>query len=368
MNEFSKLPLKKNILEMLDKEGFIKTREVQEKIIPLILQGKNISFTSQTGSGKTLAYTIGFLSKINPKQGLQMIVFVPTRELCSQVTAEMKRFCAPLNINIGMLYGGRSIQKDATTLSKKNQIMVGTPGRVIQHINEKKLKVGEVKYIVYDESDQMFDNGFYNDCKYVKTRISKEAQIILASATTTDNVKKFIEEEIPDNTFLKIGMDIPKKLVQEKIYCKIENKLELLRKIIIQKKINKAIIFCNTKIKTDLIADEICDLVQVEVINADLLQKERERHLKQFIKGDLQIIVATDIAARGLHIENIDTIINFDVPTREEFYVHRIGRSARNGKKGYALTMICDEDIERFENIEIVYGLQDKVKIIQLKE
>ncbi|MFW5977465.1 MAG: DEAD/DEAH box helicase [Candidatus Nanoarchaeia archaeon] len=367
MSTFSKLPLKKDILEMLDNLGFKKTREVQEKIIPLIINGQNIAFTSQTGSGKTLVYTVGFLSKLNPKQGLQMIVFVPTRELCSQVTAEMKRFCTPLNINIGMLYGARAIGKDATTLSKKNQIIVGTPGRVIHHINEKKLKVGEVKFMIYDESDQMFDNGFYNDCSYIKSRISKKAQIILASATTTDNVKKFIEEEIPDNTFLKIGIDIPKKLIQEKIYCPIADKIELLKKIILQKKIRKAIIFCNTKSKTDLIADKICHLAQVEVIHADMLQKEREKHLRQFIEGNLQIIIATDVAARGLHIENIDTIINFDVPTREEFYVHRIGRSGRDGKKGYALTIICDEDIQRFENIEIVYRLKDKVKTIQIK-
>ncbi|MDP2750509.1 MAG: DEAD/DEAH box helicase, partial [Nanoarchaeota archaeon] len=217
MGSFTELGLKKEILEVLARLNFKDTLDVQEKVIPLALKGKNVVFTSRTGSGKTLAYLLGFLSKINRKAGLQMIVMVPTRELCIQVGKEMKRVCEPLNINVGMLYGGRDFFGDNRTTTKKNQIMVGTPGRLIQHVNEKNIRVGDVKYLVYDESDRMFDNGFYDDCDYLRERVCKNAQIILASATITEKVESFIETVIVDYEFLKIGDLIPKNIVQEKL-------------------------------------------------------------------------------------------------------------------------------------------------------
>jgi len=198
MGNFTKLGLKKEILDVLSRLKLNKSFEVQDKIVPLAMKGKNIVFTSRTGSGKTLAYLLGFLGKINKKQSTQMIVLVPTRELCIQVGKEIIKICELLGINVGMLYGGRDVQGDYRTLSKKNQILVGTPGRLILHVNEKKIKVGEVKYLVYDESDQMFDHGFYDDCAYMKQRVSKNAQMILSSATMTDKVNSFIKNEIVD--------------------------------------------------------------------------------------------------------------------------------------------------------------------------
>ena len=191
MQDFQKLGLKKEVIAVLTK--FKKPSEVQTKVIPLTLKGKNIVFTSMTGSGKTVAYTAGFLGKINKKLGVQMMVLVPTRELCVQVGKEIQELSEPLGLKVGMLYGGRYIGGDYRTTRKKNQILVGTPGRLIQHINEKHIKVGEVAYLIYDESDQMFDHGFSKDCAYVRKRVSKNVQIILSSATITDKVKRFIE-------------------------------------------------------------------------------------------------------------------------------------------------------------------------------
>ena len=231
MGDFKDLNLKKEILSILTKLKFKNSLEVQDKIIPLAMKGKNIVFTSRTGSGKTLAYLLGFVSKINKKQGAQMIILVPTRELCIQVGKEIKRICDLLEINVGMLYGGRDVTGDNRTLSKKNQIMVGTPGRLLLHVNEKKLRVGDVKYVVYDESDQMFDHGFYEDCRYLKERVSKTAQIILSSATITDRVNKFIKREIVDYELLKIGELIPKNITQEKLRCEKVEKNEILVKL-----------------------------------------------------------------------------------------------------------------------------------------
>lgn len=361
MGDFSKLSLKKEILDVLSRLKLKKSFEVQDKIVPLAMKGGNIVFTSRTGSGKTLAYLLGFLGKINRKLGLQMIVLVPTRELCIQVGKEMRTVCELLDINVGMLYGGRDIPGDYRTLNKKNQILVGTPGRLIMHVNEKKVKVGEVKYLVYDESDQMFDNGFYDECAYLKQRVSKNAQIILSSATMSDKVNSFIENEIVDYELLNIGELIPKSIIQEKLYCEKIEKNDILLNLFSKKKFKRAMIFCNTKLKSYNIAEFLQkNKFNAKSLNSDLDQTERLNHLNLFKDGKIRILVATDVAARGLHIEKVDIIINYDVPTRQEFYVHRIGRTGRIDKKGYSLTFICPEDVDRFYNIEFEYELKVK--------
>ena len=363
MGDFNKLGLKKEILNILSRLKFNKSFEVQEKIVPLAIKGKNVVFTSRTGSGKTLAYLLGFLGKINKKLNTQMVVLVPTRELCIQVGKEIKRICEPLDINVGVLYGGRGVQGDYRTVNKKNQILVGTPGRLILHVNEKRIRVGEVKYLVYDESDQMFDHGFYHDCVYMKKRVSKDAQIIFSSATMTNKVKIFIENEIVDYELLRIGELIPKNIVQEKLYCEKLEKNEILSDIFSKKKFKRAMIFCNTKEKSY----DITEFLQkkkfnAKSLNSDLEQVERLNHLNLFKDGKIRILITTDVAARGLQIENVDIIINYDVPTKYEFYVHRIGRTGRTDKKGYSLTFICPEDVNRFKDIEHQYKL-DVVEI-----
>jgi superfamily II DNA/RNA helicase len=361
MGDFSKLNLKKEIVEVLSQLKFDKSFEVQDKVVPLAMKGKNVVFRSKTGSGKTLAYLLGYLGKIKKKQGLQMIVLVPTRELCIQVGKEMKKVCTPLDINVGMLYGGRNVPGDFRTTSKKNQILVGTPGRLLLHVNERKIKVGEVKYVVFDESDQMFDQGFYKNCVYLKKRVSKDAQMILASATMSDKVKIFIENEIGDYELLKIGELVPKNIRLEKLYCEKIEKNEILLKMFTKKKFKRAMVFCNTKVKSY----DIYDFLQRNNINAtsmnsDLEQVDRLNNLNLFKEGKIKVLVTTDVAARGIHIETVDIIVNYDVPTREEFYIHRVGRTGRLDKKGYALTFICPEDVDRFYNIEFEYELKVK--------
>lgn len=358
MGDFTKLGLKKEILGVLSRLKFNKSFEVQDRIVPLAIQGKNVVFTSRTGSGKTLAYLLGFLGKINKKQGIQMIVFVPTRELCIQVGKEMKKVCELLGINVGMLYGGRDVPGDYRTLSKKNQILVGTPGRLLLHVNEKKIKAGEVKYLVYDESDQMFDHGFYDECIYMKKRVSGDAQIILSSATMTDKVKSFIEDVIVDYELLRVGELIPKNIVQEKMYCEKTEKNEILLKLFSKKKFKRAMVFCNTKQKSYNISEFLRkNKFSSKSLSSDLEQAERLNHLNLFKDGKIRILVTTDIAARGLHIEKVDLVVNYDVPTRDEFYIHRIGRTGRIDNKGYSLSLICPEDVDRFYNIEFEYEL-----------
>jgi ATP-dependent RNA helicase DeaD len=364
MGTFTKLNLKKEILNTLSNLKFKTPFEVQEKVIPLALQGKNVVFTSRTGSGKTLAYLLGFLSKINKKQGTQMVVMVPTRELCIQVGKEIKKVCDLLDIKVGMLYGGRDVKGDYRTVNKKNQILIATPGRVIFQINEKQVRVGNVKYLVYDESDQMFAQGFYEDCVYIKQRVSKDTQIIFSSATITEKVKRFMENEIKEYEFLEIGDLIPKNIIQEKLFCRKNQKTTTVLAILQQKVFKKAIVFCNTKKKVQEFSDLLDEnKISNKPLSGDLVQIERLNHLNLFKEGKIKVLVTTDVAARGLHIEKVDMVINYDVPRQEEFYIHRIGRTGRKDKKGYSLTIICKEDEERFEDLETLYNLKvEKIK------
>ncbi len=359
MKTFAQLGLNRQLQNILLSKGFKEPTEVQEKIIPLAIQKKNIVFTSMTGSGKTLAFSLGSISRINPKLGLQAIILVPTRELCIQVGKELKNICDPLNLTVGMLYGGRDLAGDFKTTSRKNHIIVGTPGRLIQHINKKSIRVGEVKLLVFDESDQMFDNGFYDDCVYLRSRASKNAQVILSSATITSKVQSFMTREMDNYELLRIGTLIPKNIVQEKLYCNIKDKNDILLEFLSGNDSKKTMIFCNTKARVQSVTDFLDHhKLKAKAISSDLEQKERENMLNLFKQGKIPILVATDIAARGLHIKEVDVVINYDVPTREEFYIHRMGRTGRNNKKGYALTLVCPEDEERFDNLEINYGLE----------
>jgi len=290
-----------------------------------------------------------------------MLVLVPTRELCIQVGKEIMGVAEPLGFNVGMLYGGRDIGGDYKTTKKKIHIMVGTPGRLIQHVNEKNIKVGEVKLLVYDESDQMFDNGFAKECAYVKTRVSKNCQIVLSSATITDKVKKFVDNVIVDHEFLEVGMGVPPGIVQEKMFCEIKDKKEELLKFLSKKKFSKAMVFCNKKDRSETVAEFLNENgIFARALNANLEQNERLDRLNLFKDGKIKVLIVTDVAARGLQIEKVDIVVNYDVPTRAEFYVHRIGRSGRRGKKGYAMTMVCPEDDDRFANIEFEYEIDVK--------
>jgi len=358
MKSFAELGLKKKVVEVLSKTKYKEPLEVQEKFIPIALKGKNLILTSKTGSGKTIAYLLGFLGKINKKNDTQMLVIVPTRELCVQVGKEIRIIAEPLGLKVGMLYGGREIAGDYRTHEKKNHIIIGAPGRVIHHINDKNISVGEVKYLVYDEADNLFHPEFYEECAYIKKRVSKVAQVILSSATITETVTKFAENELEDYEEVRVGALIPQNIVQEKIYCKNHEKNELLVNFFSSRKFKRAIIFINSKEEGYHLTEYLSRYCNAKKLTSHLNQKERKNVLELFKDGKVKILVATDIAARGLHIEKVDIIVNYNVPILDEFYIHRIGRTGRLDKKGYALTLITPPEEYKFELIEFEYELK----------
>lgn len=361
MKDFSQLGLKKEIVNVLSSLNFKEPLEVQEKIIPKIVQGNNVAFTSMTGSGKTLAFSVPYLSKINTKLNLQMMIILPTRELCIQVGKELEKLCKPLAINVGVIYGGRDIKGDYRTTAKKNHIMVGTPGRLIKHINEKNIRVGEVKYIVFDECDQMFAEGFEENCIYLRKRISNNSQIVLASATLTPKVREFINNQIPNNELVSIGKIVPENLFKEKIYCEKNEKNAIVLDILNKRKPKRTLIFCNTRLKSYNISKYLDDNgYNAKPLSSDFDQKERLQYYNGFKSGKINVLVTTDVAARGLDVKDLDCVINYDVSKRPEFYIHRIGRTGRNKKKGYAISLVCPEDEERIKKIENIFDIEIK--------
>ena len=210
----------------------------------------------------------------------------------------------------------------------------------------------------------MFDHGFFDECVYVKTRVSSDAQIIFSSATINEKVKEFIESELPEYELLKIGELIPKNIVQEKIFCTIPEKKEILLRFLQEHNFKRIMIFCNRKDKTAEITRFLSEHhYRARELNSNLTQDERFNALNLFKDGKIHILVTSDVAARGIHIEKVDAVINYDVPTKPEFYIHRIGRTGRRDKNGYCLTLICPEDEDRFRNIEYNYGLEVKEKV-----
>jgi ATP-dependent RNA helicase DeaD len=366
---FSDLGLKKDILLAIDQLGLKTPTLVQEKIIPLVLQKKDVAFTAQTGSGKTLAFTLGLLSRIQPKQNTQILIITPTRELCLQIGNELEKLGKILGFNTGIFYGGHELSGDRQMLTKKLQVIVATPGRLIQHVNFKTIKIGDVKAIVFDESDQMFDNGFYKDCSYILERASIRAQVILSSATITSKVENFLEEQIPHHELVEIGIQIPPSIKQESIFCTIKEKNDLLLNILKKQEKKSIIIFVNTKVKVNSLYDILSNqksskqksLYKSEMLSSDSDQKQREKTLNNFKQKKFNILICTDVASRGLHIEDVDIVINYDVPSRNEFYIHRIGRTGRTGKKGRAISFVCPEDEENYQNIEEEYKLDIKI-------
>ncbi|USN45398.1 MAG: DEAD/DEAH box helicase [Candidatus Woesearchaeota archaeon] len=360
MASFKELGLKKDVQEILSQLAYQEPTLIQQKIIPLLLTGENLLFTSKTGSGKTLAFLLGFLNKINPKVGIQMMVVVPTRELAVQICKECERIGDALGIKVGVLHGGKEIVKDKKTITKKTHIMIGTPGRLVQHINAKSIKVGDVRYLVFDESDQMFDNGFFKECVYLRSRVSKEAQIVLSSATISNRVTEFMNL-LPSYDVQTIGEQIPKNIVQEYIRSPIKEKNEKLLKFLKTKKYDRAMMFCNRKDR----AEELANIFpHAKALHGDVKQTQRTNLLSQFKHGKIKVLITTDVAARGLHIESVDMIINYDVSRQPEFYVHRMGRTGRNDKKGYVLTLVCEEDQEHFDEIIERYNLKIKEILI----
>ena len=357
MMNFNDLIISDDIKKAIDDIGFDKLTPIQELAIPVALNGRDIIGQAQTGSGKTIAFTIPILSKIFiPDKSPQAIILCPTRELCMQVTSQIKNIGANIKkLKVLAVYGGQSIGKQTRVLKKGVHIIVGTPGRVIDHIEKGNLDLIGVERVVLDEADEMLDMGFRQDIERILENTPHKKQTLLFSATMPKEVRKIAEDYQNNPKFIKIAdkkKNIP-KITQYAFECNIKYKFNALINLLDAYDVKLALIFCNTKKSVDYLTKHLKkENFNVGSLHGDMTQIVRDKVMNKFRNGNINILVATDVASRGLDVDNLGVIINYDVPQNCDDYIHRIGRTARAGKSGFAFTLVSNDEISRYNIIK----------------
>lgn len=349
-----------NVLEEIKRAvkdmGYLELTPIQKQTIPPILEGKDIIGQSQTGTGKTAAFVIPILHKVNMQiRKPQILILCPTRELSVQVANEVRKLTKYLpGIRSVAVYGGEPIERQIRTLRNGAQIIIGTPGRTMDHLRRRTIKVDEFHTVILDEADEMLKMGFREDIEIILNDISEERQTILFSATMPKSILDITNKYQKDPILIKVKSNVMTADTIEQEYSAVagKHKTEALCRILDVNKPNRCIVFCNKK-RT---VDEVAGVLQLrgytsEKIHGDLKQEVRLNVLGKFNDGIVKILVATDVAARGLDIKEVDLIINYDVPEKEEYYVHRIGRSGRAGKKGKSITLVTKPESRQMQNI-----------------
>jgi len=340
---FSNLPLSKEMLHNLSQIGYLEMTPIQSQTLPLILEGRDVIAQAKTGSGKTAAFGIGLLHKLQVKKfRVQALVLCPTRELADQVAKELRtlaRFAH--NIKILTLCGGAAFGPQLGSLSHGAHIIVGTPGRILKHLDKKSLSLEDLESLVFDEADRMLDMGFIEEIDRVLEYAPKERQTLLFSATYTDEITAISNRVQKDALSVKtVSTEVANKITERFYEAQNGNKLETLVNIFSTFIPENAIVFTNTKLDAKELAENLQKLhIDALAIHGDLEQYERNDVLVQFANKSCTVLVATDVAARGLDIKELAMVVNYDIPHTEETYTHRIGRTARAGKEGLAVTL-----------------------------
>ena len=354
LKTFESLGIDDRILDAIRGMDWEEPSPVQIATIPIILEGHDIIGQAQTGTGKTAAFGIPLLQMIEPKKKPSALILCPTRELAIQVSEEMKRLGEYVSLRILSVYGGAGIEPQINAMRQGVDIVVGTPGRVIDHLHRGTLDLNEIKYMVLDEADRMLDMGFIDDIKYVLSKLPKNHQTLLFSATMPSEIHALSEKYMKDPQTISVSEDILVLPNTEQMYVPIgrRNKIWALCRILEANK-PKTIVFAQTKFIVDMIEKRLKSYgYPVAAIHGDLSQSKREKVLKDFRSGKTNILVATDVAARGLDIEGVVMVVNYDIPDSPETYVHRIGRTGRAGKEGRAITFVSLDEMHLLEAVE----------------
>jgi len=331
--------------------------KIQEKTLPLLLNNSDVIAQAKTGSGKTISFSIPLVEKLEVKKfTIQSMVICPTRELANQVAQEIKKLCRHIhNVKVLTLCGGVPFKPQAASLKHKAHIVVGTPGRLLKHISENNIELKNIKTLVLDEADKMLDMGFYEDVISIVNELPKDnRQTSLFSATFEENIKVLAKDILNNPVFIQ-DEDIHSNQKITQVFYKIAqaSKTSLIPSLISSNKASSVLIFCNRKVTCEELADEIFELgFDCVVLNSDLDQKQRDETIVLFSNKSYPIMIATDVASRGLNIDDIDLVINYDVAKDEKVHTHRIGRTARAQAKGKAITLYTNEyEIEEIKEL-----------------
>ncbi len=353
---FSELGISKSTLKSIEKMGFEEATPIQSETIPMALQGGDVIGQAQTGTGKTAAFGIPMIEKINPKlEETQGLVIAPTRELALQVSEELYKLGSDRRVRVLSVFGGQDISRQIRSLKRAPHIIVGTPGRLLDHINRRTMKLHTVNTVILDEADEMLNMGFIEDIESILAQVPAEHQTLLFSATMPDPIRRIANRFMNDPQMVKVKakeMTVP--LIKQ-FYVRVpeREKFDAFTRLLDIHVPELAIVFGRTKRRVD----ELIEALAVRGYNADgihgdLTQSKRLQVLKKFKEGNVEILVATDVAARGLDISGVTHVYNFDIPQDPESYVHRIGRTGRAGKEGMAITFVSPREMAYLEIVE----------------
>jgi ATP-dependent RNA helicase DeaD len=352
MEKFKALKLSEGILKAIEELGFKEPSEIQEKAIPLVLEGKDILGSSATGSGKTLAFGAGIIEKVARGRGVQALIMTPTRELAQQVASALRRFSRHYGLNIKEVYGGVSIEPQIRELETAD-VVVGTPGRLLDHLERRTLDLRKVRFLVLDEADRMLEMGFIEDVESIINRCPKERQTLLFSATISPDIERIAKRYMINPVNVEVESYVDASKLNQRFYDVPNHlKFSLLVHLLRNEKAGLIMVFCNTRQNTDLIARNLQrHEIDALAIHGGLTQNRRNDIMKSFNSGKALILVCTDVAARGLDIKGISHVYNYDSPKTSTEYIHRIGRTARAGKEGIAITLVSARDYENFRRV-----------------
>ncbi len=356
--KYSESDIDTRIIKAVTEMGFDNMTPIQSQAIPVLMEGKDVIGQAQTGTGKTAAFGIPVLQSVNPKdRTVQAIILCPTRELAIQAANEMRRFSKYMQqVKIVPVYGGADILGQIKLIKSGAQVVVGTPGRVMDHMRRHTLKMENIKMVVLDEADEMLNMGFREDMETILKEMPQYHQTALFSATMPKQILDITHKyQKADAVHIRVAakeLTIP--LVTQYYYTvKGKYKSEAVKRLLQSNNITRSIVFCNTKKMVD---DLVSDLKQygyyAEGLHGDLSQKQRDMVMKHFRGGHTQVLVATDVAARGIDVDDLEAVINYDIPQDIEYYVHRIGRTGRAGREGTAFTLVTRQDFYRIKDIE----------------
>ena len=355
--KFDELQLDERIIRAITEMGFEEASPIQAQAIPVAMEGRDMIGQAQTGTGKTAAFGLPLLQKVDPKvKKLQAIVLLPTRELAIQVAEEMRRFAKFIHgVKVLPIYGGQDIVKQIRSLKDGTQVIVGTPGRVMDHMRRKTVKVDHVLTVVLDEADEMLNMGFLEDMETILSQLPEERQTLMFSATMPQAIaeiaRKFQKDPVTVRV-IKKELTVP-KVTQYYYEVKPKNKVEVMSRLLDMYAPKLSIVFCNTKRQVDDLVQELQGRGYfAEGLHGDLKQVQRDRVMDSFRNGRTDILVATDVAARGIDVGDVEAVFNYDIPQDDEYYVHRIGRTGRAGREGKAFSLVMGKEVYKLRDIQ----------------
>jgi len=352
MNLFDNFGLSQELVTSIKDLGFTNPTQIQGRSIPHIIKGKDVIGESATGSGKTLAFGCGIIEQVSPGKGLQALILTPTRELTEQVKGVITQLAKTKRLNILSIYGGVAINPQIDKIPKAD-VVVATPGRLLDHLQRRTIDISKIKVLVLDEADRMFDMGFIEDIERIIRQCPKKRQTLFFSATISHDIKKFANKFMIQPTKVSATKMVdPKKLRQVYFDVQKNQKLSLLVHLLKSENRGLVMVFCNSRKNTDFVVKNLkANKIRAVAIHGGFTQNKRTKTIDLFNNAKVGVLVCTDVAARGLDIDNVSHVYNYDIPKDAKDYVHRIGRTARAGEEGMVVNLLCDYDHDNFSRV-----------------